>query len=303
MRILVAGGTGFIGSALIRELSASGHEVVALVRESTTVPGLFPGGVDIRRWDGRTPGEWCHAMEEVHAVINLSGASLAGGRWTRRRKVVITQSRIDSTRALVAAMRAAVHRPEVLVNASAVGYYGATGEGIVTEEDGPGDDFLGTTCRQWELEASAATALGVRVVLPRFGVVLAPGGGALDRMVVPFRMFVGGPLGSGKQWYPWVHRDDAVGAVVFLLTHPEMAGPVNAVSPDTVTMRTFARELGRVLARPSWLSVPSFVLRALLGEMAGMILNGRRILPARLLEAGYTFKYPALRGALEATLR
>jgi hypothetical protein len=303
MRILIAGGTGFIGSALIRELSSRGHEIVALVRESTAVPDLFPAGVQIQRWDGRTPGEWSHSMEEVNAVINLSGASLASRRWTRKRKVVITQSRIDATRALVAAMRTATRRPEVLVNASAVGYYGPSGEGIVTEENPPGDDFLGTTCRQWESEASAAASLGVRVVLPRFGVVLAQGGGALDRMLVLFRMFLGGPLGSGKQWYPWVHRADAVGALVFLLTHPEMEGPVNAVSPDMVTMKAFAEELGRVLGRPSWLSVPSFVLRTILGEMAGMVLEGRRILPVRLLEAEYVFKYPTLRAALEATLR
>jgi len=302
MRILIAGGTGFIGSALIRELSSRGHEIVALVRESTAVPDLFPAGVQIQRWDGRTPGEWSHSMEEVDAVINLAGASIGGGRWTRRRKALILQSRIDAARALVAAMRTAVRRPGVLINASGVGYYGLSGEGIVTEENAPGDDFLGTTCRQSESEASAASVLGVRVVFPRFGVVLAQGGEALERMVFPFRMFVGGPLGSGEQWYPWVHRDDAVGAMAFLLTHQNIKGPVNGVSPDAVTMKTFARELGRVLGRPSWLPVPSFVLKALLGEMASLVLYGRRILPARLLEAGYAFKYPTLRGALESAL-
>ena len=302
MRILVAGGRGFIGRALIRQLSAQGNEIVALVRDVAEATGMFPPEVTVRRWDGMTVGEWRLSLEDVDAVVNLSGAPIGGGRWTPRRKALILQSRVLPTRALVEAMRTSSRRPRVLINASAVGYYGVSGDDVVTEESPPGDDFLGTTCQQWEAEALSAAPLGVRVVLPRFGVVLAEGGGALDRMLLPFRMFIGGPLGSGNQWYPWVHRDDAIAVIPYLLDHPECEGGLNVVSPGSVNMRTFVGELGRALGRPSWMPVPSFVLRMLFGEMSGIILQGRHIIPARLLEAGFPFKYPTLRGALQAIL-
>jgi len=302
MRILVAGGTGFIGRALIRQLSAQGNEIAALVRDVADASGMFPPEVSVSLWDGMTVGEWGLSMENVDAVINLSGASIGGGRWTPRRKALILQSRVAPTRALVEAMKTSRRRPRVFLNASAVGFYGMSGEGVVTEESPPGDDFLSTTCQQWEAEALSAAPLGVRVVLPRFGVVLAEGGGALDRMVLPFRMFIGGPLGSGSQWYPWVHRDDAIAVILHLLDHQEFEGALNVVSPESANMRMFARELGRALGRPSWIPVPSLVLRTILGEMSGIILQGRHIVPARLLEAGFPFKYPTLRGALRAIL-
>ena len=302
MRILVAGGTGFIGRALIRQLSAQGNEIVALVRDVADASSKFPPEVTVSRWDGITVGAWRLSLEDVDAVINLSGASIGGGRWTPRRKALILQSRVAPTRALVEAMRASRHRPRVLINASAVGYYGMSGDDAVTEETPPGNDFLGTTCQQWEAEALSAAPLGVRVVLPRFGVVLAEGGGALDRMLLTFRLFIGGPLGSGDQWYPWVHRDDAIAVLLHLLDHQECEGGFNVVSPESVNMRTFAREVGRTLGRLSWMPVPSFMLRMLFGEMSGIILQGRRIIPARLLEAGFPFKYPTLRRALQAIL-
>lgn len=302
MKILVAGGTGFIGRALIRQLSARGDEIVALVRDVADASGKFPPEVTASRWDGITVGAWRLSLEDVDAVINLSGASIGGGRWTPRRKALILHSRVAPTRALVEAMRASRHRPRVLINASAVGYYGMSGDDVVTEESPPGDDFLGTTCRQWEAEALSAAPLGVRVVLPRFGVVLAEGGGALDRMLLTFRLFIGGPLGSGDQWYPWVHRDDAIAILLHLLDHQECKGGFNVVSPESVNMRTFAREVGRTLGRLSWMPVPSFMLRMLFGEMSGIILQGRHIIPGRLLEAGFHFKYPTLRGALQAIL-
>lgn len=302
MRILVAGGTGFIGRALIRQLSAQGNEIVALVRDVADASSKFPPEVTVSRWDGITVDAWRLSLEDVDAVINLSGASIGGGRWTPRRKALILQSRVAPTRALVEAMRASRHRPRVLINASAVGFYGMSGDDVVTEETPPGDDFLGTTCQQWEAEALSAAPLGVRVVLPRFGVVLAEGGGALDRMLLTFKLFIGGPLGSGDQWYPWVHRDDAIAVLLHLLDHQECEGGFNVVSPESVSMRTFAREVGRTLGRPSWMPVPSFMLRMLFGEMSGIILQGRRIIPARLLEAGFAFKYPTLRGALQAIL-
>jgi uncharacterized protein len=302
MRILVAGGTGFIGRVLIRQLSAQGNEIVALARDVAGSAGIFPPEVRVDRWDGVAVGEWRLFVEDADAVINLSGASIGGGRWTPRRKALLLQSRLAPTRALVEAMRLSRRRPRVFINASAVGYYGMSGENVVTEESPPGDDFLGATCRAWEAEALSAAPLGVRVVLPRFGVVLAEGGGALDRMVLPFRLFLGGPLGSGDQWYPWVHRDDAIAAMHYLLERHDLEGGFNVVSPESVTMRTFSRELGRALGRPSWMPVPSFALRVLFGEMSGIILQGRHIVPTRLLEAGFRFTHPTLRGALHAIL-
>jgi uncharacterized protein (TIGR01777 family) len=300
MRILVAGGTGFIGAALIQELSHSGHTVVALVRNMAASEGMFPPGTERALWDGRSQGAWRDHVATVDAVFNFSGASIGGGRWNQRRKKLIVESRVAPTRTLVDAMRASAHRPRVFINASAVGYYGVAGDDIVTEDSSPANDFLARTCQLWEAEALAASPLGVRVVLPRLGVVLAKGGGVLERLVVPFKLFVGGPLGTGRQWYPWVHRDDLLSALSYLLHHEGFEGGVNVVSPETVTMSTFARELGAALGRPSGITVPSFVLRAAFGEMAGIILEGRRIIPARLLAAGFAFKYPTLRAALTA---
>jgi uncharacterized protein len=302
MRVLVAGGTGFIGPALIRSLSARGDGVVALVRDIVSASKILPPEVQVVQWDGRTVGEWGTLISTIDAIVNLSGASIGAGRWTAARKTTLRVSRIAPTRALVDAIRASGVRPRVLVNASAVGYYGMTGEGVTTEQSAAGTDFLGVVCQEWEQEAQDAASLGVRVVLPRFAVVLAEGGGALERMILPFRLFVGGRLGSGKQWYPWVHRDDAVAAICFFLDRENIRGPVNVVAPGIVLMRQFADDLGRVLGRPSWLAVPSFVLKALFGEMSGLILYGRHIKPERLENEGFHFRHPALPSALRSIL-
>jgi uncharacterized protein len=302
VKILVAGGTGFVGRALINVLADGGHDVTILVRSSSAGAGLLPVGVRMAVWDGKERGDWCREMNDAEAVINLAGASIGVGRWTSQRKALIQRSRVDPTRALVEAIQNSTARPRVLINASAVGYYGMSGEGTVTEDSGPGPDFLAATCQLWEDEALKASSKDTRVVLMRLGVVLAGGGGVLDRMLLPFRMFVGGPLGSGKQWYPWVHRDDVVGAMVHVVNQNDISGAINVVAPEAVTMGGFAKELGRALGRPSWLPVPSFLLRLIFGEMAGIILEGRRIEPTRLLATGFLFRYPTLRGALEAIL-
>jgi uncharacterized protein len=303
MKILVAGGTGFVGLALIHELSARGHEIVVLLRSTHPSSALLPPPVTLATWDGKTPGAWCRQMEGAHTVINLAGASIAAARWTDRRKKVIVESRVDSTRAIVHAIRSAQHPPRVLVNASAVGYYGTTGDGVVTEQTPPGSDFLGTTCVQWESEALKAHAAGVRVVLPRLGVVLDRDGGAMDKMLLPFKLYVGGPLGSGRQWYPWIHRDDVVGAVIYCIERVDIEGPVNFVAPESVTMATFARELGKAMRRPSWMPVPRVLLRLVLGEMADMILEGRKIVPAKLIKSRFVYRYPTIHEALQAVVR
>jgi uncharacterized protein len=302
MKILVAGGTGFIGPSLIAEFIAQGHAVVVLTRDSAAAGNALPAGVTMLEWDGRTVGTWGRVMGNVDAVVNLSGSSIAGGRWTTARKEIIRDSRVAPTRALVDAIRISDPRPRVLINLSAVGFYGARGGGLVTEGTPAGDDFLGTVCQVWENEARRAGSLGVRVVLPRLGVVLARGGGVLERMLIPFRMYVGGKLGSGRQWYPWIHRDDVINAVRFVLDDPDIHGPVNMVSPGLVRMEEFAVALGKVLGRPAWFPVPSVILKVLLGEMSGMILNGREVVPERLQQAGFTFRYPDLPAALHSIL-
>jgi uncharacterized protein len=303
MKILVAGATGFIGPTLIHELAGRGNEIVALSRSPREQSGSFPPSVIMDRWDGRTQGKWCRHLETVDAVINLAGASIAGGRWTDRRKQLIVDSRVEATRSIVRAIRESKRSPGVLINASAVGYYGTTGSGPVTEETPPGNDFLAKTCIMWEREALEAHSAETRVVLPRLGVVLAKDGGALQKMLIPFRFFIGGPLGSGTQWYPWIHRDDVVGAFIHCIEHPDIAGPVNVVAPESVTMADFVRELGKVMDRPSWLPVPGGMLRLVLGEMAAMILEGRKVVPERLIRSGFVYRYGGLREALEAVVR
>jgi uncharacterized protein len=302
MNILIAGGTGFLGTALVRQLLSRGDRVVALVRDPVTARRRLPPEVLIAQWDGKTSGEWTRHVGEADAVINLSGEPIAARRWTERQKERIVQSRIKPTRALVLAMAAGMKRPRILINASAIGYYGFSEESPATEETPSSVGFLAETCALWEREALAARSAGIRVVLPRLGIVLGDDGGALQKMLLPFRLYVGGPLGSGAQWFPWVHRDDVIGALLFALDTPNLNGPVNCVAPESVRMEEFCRTLARVLARPSWLRVPGFVLRSLMGEMAGMILGGRRVLPVRLTGMGYHFAHPRLEDALRSIL-
>lgn len=298
MKIILAGGTGFIGRALLRRLLDDGHEVVLLTRREKPFTGFHQDQLRLARWDGRTGGQWCSHFDGADAVINLSGESIADKRWTARRKQILRQSRLEATRALVGAIRASQPKPSVLINASAVGYYGDVRTGEVTERAAQGHDFLAGLCGDWEKEALQAQELGVRTVLARLGVVLAPDGGALSRFIPPFGWFIGGPLGSGKQWFPWIHRDDVVGAIVHLMTHKAARGPVNLTAPEVLTLRQFCNELGRAMNRPSWLPVPSLVLRLLLGEMAVMILTGQKAVPAELIRTGYTYRYPHVHEAL-----
>lgn len=308
MKVVVAGGTGFIGAPLCRELAGAGHEVVALSRNVPAAQKTLGAGVKVMRWDpgaGEIPAE---ALDGADGIVNLAGESIASGRWTRERKERILASRIQATRSLVeAAGRARENgrqeRPRVLVNASAIGFYGPHGDEELREDALAGQDFLARVCLAWEAEAKKAEVLGLRVVTVRIGVVLGEGGGALARMVTPFKLFAGGPMGTGRQWFSWVHRDDVVGIIRFALEHENVRGPVNATGPEPLTMRDFSGTLGRVLGRPSWLPVPGFLLRVALGEMSEMLLNGQRVLPAKAIEAGYRFRFTTAEEALRRVLR
>ena len=272
MRVAIAGGSGLIGTELVGALRARGDEAVALPRFGTA--------------------PW--SVEGADAVVNLAGASVAAKRWTPAYKKEIEDSRVLSTRALVDAIRAAKRKPRVLVNASAVGYYGGRGDEVLDENAAPGSDFLANLSRQWEAEAQRAP---VRAVQVRTGIVLSAKGGALEKMLPPFKAFVGGPIGSGKQWFPWIHVADEVAAILWCIDH-EVTGPMNLAAPGIVTMKEFAKALGHALHRPSWAPVPAAPLKILLGEFASALLEGQRAVPKKLLDSGFRFRFEEVNAAL-----
>lgn len=299
MKIIVSGGTGFIGRALVQRLTSEGHKIIIFTRSEQN-PNL--NSDRMTRWDAKTMGPWAKELEGADAVIHLAGESIVAKRWSPEQKIKIKNSRIHSTRILIEAIERCSVRPRVLINASAVGYYGNVREGSVTEDAPKGKGFLADVCEVWENEARQAEVLGVRTVYIRTGVVLEKDGGALSKMLPPFILYIGGPLGSGKQWFPWIHRDDVIEILIFIINHAAISGPVNVVAPHPVRMRKFCKTLGKALKRPSWAPVPAFVLRTLLGEMSEMLLEGQRAIPEKLLKAGYPFRYPKLDEALDAIL-
>jgi uncharacterized protein (TIGR01777 family) len=303
MKIVVAGGTGFIGRNLVKVLGESGHHVIVLTRNPGRARNDADPAARLEQWDGRTVGEWRSHVSGADAVINLAGESIEAKRWTRSRKDRIVRSRVEATRALVGAMGLAVSKPRVFLSASAVGYYGSVEDGDVTEGHPKGAGFLSDVCEQWEHEARKAELLGLRVVILRMGVVLGDDGGALEKMILPFKLFVGGPLGSGNQWFPWVHRDDVVGAALFAIENANLSGPVNLSAPESVNMKQFCEALGEVLRRPSWIAVPGLILRLALGEMSEMLLTGQRQIPSVLTNAGYAFRHSKLAPALLSAVR
>jgi len=290
-KIIVAGGTGLLGTALVGALQDDRHMVVVLTRRPTRDNEV--------RWSPQyAEGLWTSALDNAHAVINLAGASIAGGRWTTARKAAIRDSRIQATGALVKAIAALGQPPPIFISSSAVGYYGSRGDEPVTETTAPGSDFLAHVCRDWEAAASQLSP-AARVVLLRSGVVLARHGGALPQMALPFKLFAGGPAGSGRQFMSWIHLHDWVATVKWALASQHIAGPLNVTAPEPVTNKDFSRSLGRVLGRPAWLKAPSFALRLMLGEMAdALILGGQRVLPAVAQQHGFAFQYPTLESAL-----
>ena len=296
MKIAISGGTGLIGSALATDLTARGHRVVVLSRDPSRAQGL-PSGVATAQWDAASAASAAAALAGADAVVQLAGANIGAGRWTAERKRLIRDSRVRSSRAIAEAL-AEDGMPRVLVQGSAVGYYGARGDERLEEDAGPGDDFLGRTCQAWEAASEPAVAAGVRRAIARTGVVLALDGGALPRMALPFKLFVGGPAGSGRQYLPWIHLDDEVAALRFLIETPNASGPFNLSAPSPVTNREFSRALGKVLGRPAFMPAPAFALRLALGEMATLVLDGQRAVPTRLLEAGFEFEHLTPEAAL-----
>ncbi|HEX3525876.1 MAG TPA: TIGR01777 family oxidoreductase [Thermoanaerobaculia bacterium] len=302
MRVVITGGSGLIGSALARELGGAGQDVVVLTRDAGKA-GALPAGVRAVQWDGRTAAGWGSLLDGDTVLVHLAGESIASGRWTEDRKRRIRDSRVGSGKAVLQAIREAAVKPRALLQGSAVGYYGPHGDEVIREDAAPGDDFLAGVCKEWEASTAEAEALGVRRAILRTGVVLAREGGALPKMTLPFKLMAGGPLGNGRQWFPWIHLADEVGAIRFLAESTEATGPFNLTAPNPVTNRELAGILASVLHRPGFMPAPGFALRLALGEMADMLLNGQRVVPSRLQELGYRFKYPgaepALRGLLD----
>jgi uncharacterized protein (TIGR01777 family) len=311
MKIVVAGGTGFLGAPLCGSWADEGHEVLVLTRSlppgrsqhepGTGVPGVTRvGWIPLQHGDDLT-----RTIDGATAVVNIAGESLDARRWTAARKQAIRDSRLNATRALAAAIRASAAPPSAFVSGSAVGYYGDRGAEMVAEDAPPGHDFLGRLCVEWEDEARGAERHGVRLAIVRTGIALERSGGALPRMMRPFRFFVGGPIGSGRQYLSWIHRLDWIEMVRWAVESADAAGAINATAPHPVTMREFSRALGHAMRRPALApGVPRFVLRLAVGEIADTLVTGQRVVPGKALAAGFHFRYPeidiALRGILEA---
>jgi uncharacterized protein (TIGR01777 family) len=302
MNIVVSGGTGFIGRPLCAALRQEGHRVTLLTRRKEEAQRTSDSTVTAVEWNGRDTGAWEHCLEGADAVIHLAGAPIADGRWTEARKQVLTESRILSTRLLVEALSRRSSKPRTLISASGIGYYGASDDRVLDEGAARGQGFLADLCLAWEAETLRAAELGVRVVLLRTGMVLELDGGALPKMLLPFRLFAGGPIMPGTQWVSWIHRRDHIGLIKWLLTAPSVSGPVNAVAPEAVTMNRFCDAIGRVLHRPSWFPVPGLALHLALGELGTLMTTGQRVTPTKALSAGYAFHYPKLEQALRAIM-
>ncbi len=301
MRVIVTGGTGLIGRELVRELNDHGHSVVVLSRNPAKKE--VPGEVEMVKWDAESAKGWITEVERSEAIVNLAGENIAGSgllpdRWTENKKRRILDSRLKAGRAVNEAVEAADSPPDVVIQASAVGYYGTSEDRLFTEEASVGTDFLAGIAEEWEDVSLPLEDLGVRRVVIRTGVVLSPEGGVLPRLLLPHRFFLGGPLGSGKQPYSWIHVKDEVRAIRFLLESEGAGGPFNLTAPNPRSNRAFARQLGKVLGRPSFFRVPGFLIRALLGEAAIMVLQGQRVEPARLKDLGFEFRFPELEEAL-----
>ena len=301
MRVIVTGGTGLIGRALAVSLEARGEDVVVTSRDPSRVAGM-PAGVELAAWDTESSGRLASILDGADAVVHLVGESIAAGRWTAKRKRRIRESRVRSTAAVAEAFARTSVRPRMMLQASAVGFYGSRGDEELDEGSAPGDGFLADVCKEWEVAGRPVDAIGVRRVFLRTGVVLANEGGALPKILFPFRLFAGGPVGNGRQWVPWIHIADEVGAIRFLLDNEEATGAFNLTAPESVTNRSLSKTIGHVMRRPSSIPAPAFAMKLALGEMAELLLGSQRAQPKALVTAGYEFRFPTAETALRDLL-
>jgi len=297
MKILITGGTGFVGTQLTSRLTQDGHQVTILTRSLKGVKGSSPG-ISYLEGDPTKKGPWQEAIKNHDAIINLAGASIFS-KWTDEHKKAIRESRVSTTQNIVEGIPSDPSKKITLFSTSAVGYYGFCGDEELSEDAPPGNDFLARIAMEWEGEALKARDKGARVVITRFGIVMGEKGGALSQMIPLFKKYIGGPIGSGKQWFSWVHIKDLAEAFTFLLKHPEISGPVNLCSPNPVRNKDLAKALGKALHRPSFMPAPGFMVKLVLGEFGSVILEGQRVIPRRLLENGFVFQYPEIEKALQ----
>jgi uncharacterized protein len=299
MRIIITGATGLIGKTLCARLHTN-YEIVALSRNPQKAKSALGSDIKIVRWDTNSPGEWAQYIDNAFAVINLTGEPIASGRWTQAKKQHILQSRINSTKAIADAIESVKNKPSVLIQASAVGYYGFGRQEALDESTRPGSGFLADVCKQWEETAKAVERFGVRCAVIRSGLVLSRYGGALPRLAKPFKFFLGGYPGTGSQWVSWITIDDEIAAIRFLMENSQLSGAFNLTSPDAVTMKQLCQAIGRILKKTCWLPIPALALRLVFGKMADeMLLTGQRVLPNRLSRAGFSFAHPNIAEALE----
>jgi uncharacterized protein (TIGR01777 family) len=304
MKIAITGATGFVGSCLVEKLHNQGHQILVFTRNKSKAKKVFPNSafpnLETIEYNPKESGDWQQAISGCDAVINLAGEPISE-RWTPQHKKEIMESRQLGTRKIVEAIKQAESKPKVLINSSAIGYYGTSETATFDESSASGNDFLAQVCQQWEAEAAKVKEAGVRLIIIRTGIVLG-NGGALAKMIGPFKMFAGGPIGSGRQWFSWIHRDDLVNLIIEALKREDMEGVYNGTAPNPVKMVQLSQTLGEVMHRPSWLPVPEFALELLLGDGAKVVLEGQQVLPKKTQSAGFQYQYPTLKPALTEIL-
>ncbi|MFN5592806.1 MAG: TIGR01777 family oxidoreductase [Aphanizomenon sp.] len=305
MKIAISGATGFVGSRLVAKLHAEGHRILVLTRNTTFAQKVFPPqafpNLEIIAYTPIVSGAWQDTIAGCDGVVNLAGEPIAEGRWTPERKQEILNTRKLGTQKIVEAIAKSQPQPSVLVNTSAIGYYGTSETASFDEDSANGKDFLAQVCQEWEAEARKVKDTNVRLVILRFGIILG-NGGALGKMITPFKLFAGGPIGTGQQWFSWIHLDDIVSLIIQALTKSTMEGVYNGTAPQSVSMNDLSTTMGKVMNRPSWLPVPGFAIEAILGDGAKVVLEGQQVLPKRTLESGFEYQYPNLQSALTQIL-
>ncbi len=301
-RIIITGATGLIGQHLYKKLSEKEYEIIILSTDTTKSKQLFPKANEHINWNVLLTDDGLKSLKNIFAVIHLAGASISGKRWSNKYKKTILNSRVSTTRELLSAFKKCVEKPEVFVSSSAIGYYGSSLTDEFDESSAAGKGFLADVCKQWETEAAKAVDLKMRYVGIRTGIVLANDGGALSKMILPYKLFIGGPIGSAKQWMSWIHIEDLINIYIEALENPELSGAINAASPNPVRMNEFSKTLGKILKRPAFFKVPSFIMKALLGEASSIILEGQKVLPLKLKTGNFHFRFSNLENAVNDLL-